>query len=200
MANNGFVGAVKIPTKMKKPNSKTNSSPHSQTKIVTNIPTQVISHTPGRLRLRVSHSDRVYLQDLQQTLLNHPEIADVRTNTNQGSITIYHRFPSSQLTEVMGILEDFGIILGDIFNIGTGRTIAAETVTSTIIDLNRRIKRSTNGEFDLRVLFPLGLACLSVRQLLIKGLQLEIIPWYVLAWYAFDSFLKLHTASLPEEG
>jgi hypothetical protein len=32
-----------------------------------------------------------------------------------------------------------------------------------------------------------------MRQLMIKGLQLEVIPWYVLAWYAFDSFLKLNT-------
>jgi hypothetical protein len=23
-------------------------------------------------------------------------------------------------------------------------------------------------------------------------LQFEIIPWYVLAWYSFDSFIKLH--------
>jgi hypothetical protein len=33
---------------------------------------------------------------------------------------------------------------------------------------------------------------LDFRQLIIKGLQIDEIPWYSLAWYAFDSFVKLN--------
>ena len=36
---------------------------------------------------------------------------------------------------------------------------------------------------------------LAMRQLIAKGWQLELIPWYVLAWYAFDSFIKLHSTN-----
>jgi hypothetical protein len=51
---------------------------------------------------------------------------------------------------------------------------------------------------DLRFLFPLSLSLLALRQLLVKGWQLELIPWYVLAWYAFDSFIKLHPTEIRE--
>ena len=39
---------------------------------------------------------------------------------------------------------------------------------------------------------PLGLGTLALGQLITKGPQLDKIPWYNLAWYAFDSFNKLN--------
>jgi hypothetical protein len=58
-------------------------------------------------------------------------------------------------------------------------------------NLNQKIRQTSNGKVDLGFLIPLSFALLACRQLIIKGWQLELIPWYVLAWYAFDSFLKL---------
>jgi len=52
----------------------------------------------------------------------------------------------------------------------------------------------TNGVADLRLLLPLGFGALALRQVLDKGFELEEIPWYTLAWYAFDSFVKLHNS------
>lgn len=55
----------------------------------------------------------------------------------------------------------------------------------------------TNSLADLRVLVPLGFGAFALRQLLVEGPQLDKIPWYNMAWYAFDSFLKLN--ELEEE-
>jgi hypothetical protein len=49
------------------------------------------------------------------------------------------------------------------------------------------------------MLVPVGLATLSLRELLRTGWEIEAAPWYVLAWYAFDSFIKLHYTSDPDQ-
>lgn len=63
---------------------------------------------------------------------------------------------------------------------------------NVISDINDDVGRLTNGVADLRLLLPLGLSLLAIRQLINRGLQIEQIPWYILAWYAFDSFIKLN--------
>ena len=71
----------------------------------------------------------------------------------------------------------------------------ATGVMSTITTLNEQLGQMTNGIADLRLLLPLGFGALALRQVLDKGFELEEIPWYTLAWYAFDSFVKLHNSS-----
>ncbi|MBE8967040.1 hypothetical protein IQ277_12520 [Nostocales cyanobacterium LEGE 12452] len=158
------------------------------------ISTKVVSSTPGRLRLRVVHSHRQpeKMQRIANALSANSHITKVKTNFYHGSIVINHDGKDGSLENVLATLKDLGIIFADI---SEGNTEAAAGVSSAVVDLNQRVKQSTHGAFDLRILFPLGLASLSVRQLLNKGLQLEVIPWYVLAWYAFDSFIKLHGTS-----
>jgi hypothetical protein len=179
---NGFVSQTKMP-KMKhsKPVKPINQA---------QITTKVISNTPGRLRLRVAqkHRQAEQMQMLVNALQKHSNINQVRMNIDQGSITINHEGEDSW-KNVMATLKDLGIIFGDIVEVHTDAAIA---VSNSVIDLNQRVKQATEGQLDIRVLFPFGLGCLAIRQLIIKGLQFDIIPWYVLAWYAFDSFIKLH--------
>ncbi|MFQ4144629.1 DUF5132 domain-containing protein [Chlorogloeopsis sp. ULAP02] len=73
-----------------------------------------------------------------------------------------------------------------------GRSIIARDLINVVSDFNTDVERLTQGAIDLRLLFPLGLSALAIRQLLMKGLQIDEIPWYTLAWYAFDSFVKLN--------
>lgn len=73
-----------------------------------------------------------------------------------------------------------------------GRSEIARDVMNVAHDLNNDVAKITNGAVDLRLLLPLGLGTLAVTQLLTKGLQIEEIPWYNLAWYAFDAFVKLN--------
>lgn len=53
-------------------------------------------------------------------------------------------------------------------------------------------------QFDephLKLLFPLALAGVGLRQWVTQGLGLAQVPAYVLLWYAFDSFWKFHRGS-----
>ncbi len=179
---NGYASLTKTPKIMSEAIEKTRSKP---------IFTKVVSNTPKRLRLRVAppHRQAEEMQRLAKALKAHPNISNVRMNVDQGSITIHHDGSDGSLENVLGTLRDIGIIFADIAG---GKSEAAAGVSNTVVDLNKRVKKATNGAIDLRMLFPLGLATLSIRQLLTRGLQLEFIPWYVLAWYAFDSFMKLN--------
>ncbi|MBW4450175.1 MAG: hypothetical protein KME38_25955 [Spirirestis rafaelensis WJT71-NPBG6] len=185
MLTNGYSTSTKMPEIIDKASLKTPPKP---------ISTKVVSSTPGRLRLRVAHSHRQTekMQRIANALSANPHINQVKTNVPHGSIVINHDGKDGSLENVLGTLKDLGIIFADVTE---GNTEAAAGVSSAVVDLNQRVKQSTDGAFDLRILFPLGLASLSLRQLFNKGLQLEIIPWYVLAWYAFDSFIKLHGTS-----
>ncbi|MBW4451706.1 MAG: hypothetical protein KME55_02930 [Nostoc indistinguendum CM1-VF10] len=182
MLTNGYSTYNKMPEIIDKATFKTPPKP---------ISTKVVSLTPGRLRLRVAHSHRQpeKMQRIANTLSANAHINQIKTNVHHGSIVINHDGKDGSLENVLATLKDLGIIFADVTE---GNTEAAAGVSSAVVDLNQRVKQSTHGAFDLRILFPVGLASLSLRQLLNKGLQLEVIPWYVLAWYAFDSFIKLH--------
>ncbi|MCC5661659.1 hypothetical protein LC608_32890 [Nostoc sp. XA010] len=185
MLTNGYSTYSKMPEIIDKANFHTPPKP---------ISTKVVSSTPGRLRLRVAYSHRQSekMQGIGKALSANSHITQVKTNVHHGSIVINHDSQDGSLENVLATLKNLGIVFADVTK---GNTEAAAGVSSAVVDLNQRVKQSTDGAFDLRILFPLGLASLSVRQLLNKGLQLEVIPWYVLAWYAFDSFIKLHGTS-----
>lgn len=153
--------------------------------------TKIVSKTPGRLRLRVArkHRQPEEMQRIAHILEAQPNVSQVRTNISQGSIVIKHDDKDESWENLVGTLIDLGVIFGDI---AEGKSDVAMDVSGAVVDLNKRVEQATNGAVDLRLLFPFGLSILAVRQLMKQGLQIEIIPWYVLAWYAFDSFIKLH--------
>ncbi len=76
-----------------------------------------------------------------------------------------------------------------------GKSEVARDLMNVVSDFNADVGRATNGTVDLRLLLPLGFSALAVRQLFVKGLQIDEIPWYTMAWYAFDSFVKLNSTS-----
>lgn len=157
------------------------------------ISAKIISDTPGRLRLRIVPRDRQSqkMQQIAPQLEKQANIQQVKTNIQHGSILIHH---DSDLENLTATLRDLGIIFVDL---AEGNTDAATGITNAVVDLNNRVERITQGAVDIGFLFPFGLSILSVRQLLSKGWQLEAIPWYMLAWYAFDSFIKLNCSNQP---
>jgi hypothetical protein len=182
LTTNSHGSLTKMPNIQKQIQFNTPSSP---------IATKVVSATPGRLRLRIAHSHRQpeTMEYIANTLDAQPHVDEVRTNVNHGSIVIKYSGKSGDLSNVLATLEDIGIIFAEITE---GGTEASTTVSTAVVDLNKRVRKATDGVVDIRFLFPLGLGILAIRKLMMKGLQFDIIPWYVLAWYSFDSFIKLH--------
>ncbi|PSO84702.1 MAG: hypothetical protein BRC46_06895 [Cyanobacteria bacterium QS_6_48_18] len=167
------------------------------------IHAQVVSQTPGRLRFRFArpHRQPEKLEQIASALRKRLEISRVRTNVESGSMTVHYAQEHSGHDDIYVILQDLNVTFAAITEgqsvTTNGKSSTATAVTSAVTDWNRRVIRATNSLVDLRFLIPLGFSVLAVRQLLTKGLQLEFIPWYVLGWYAFDSFLKLHYTSDP---
>jgi len=144
------------------------------------------------------------MESLTNLLKKKPGIARVRPNPDTGSLTIFYSEDILSFQQLSDIVGECGVFLAppeaqSTQEITTGSfSEAATEVTTALAALNQRVKRATNGAADLRFLVPLGFGTLAVRQLLLKGIQLNIIPWYVLAWYAFDSFIKFHYTKEPD--
>lgn len=159
---------------------------------------QIVSQTPGRIRLRVHHPHRQKhkLEPIADTLKKKVEIYRVKTNIPNGSITVMHGRELLSGEDIRAILRDLGIIFAEITEEIPipiqGKSSAAAGITKATTDLNQHVKKITQGAVDLRFIMPFCFAVLALRQLWIKGLQFDTIPWYVLAWYSFDSFIKLH--------
>lgn len=79
---------------------------------------------------------------------------------------------------------------------GTG-SHTAEHLTHMLFDLNEQVGWLTHNVADLRVLLSFGFAAMALRQLAVKGAELDEIPWYTFAWYAFSSFRELHRSGEP---
>ena len=152
---------------------------------------RVISCTPGRIRLRVSYPNRQSeaIKRITNSLEVQPEISQVRNNIQNGSIIINYNRDLVNLDQIAAALRNSGIVF---IERKQGKSEAALQITGAVFSLNQQVKQATSDAIDLRFLLPLGFTALALRQLLAKGLQFESIPWYVLAWYAFDSFIKLH--------
>ncbi|MGJ3247114.1 MAG: DUF5132 domain-containing protein [Elainellaceae cyanobacterium] len=84
-------------------------------------------------------------------------------------------------------------------HVSEGRSHLAGELMNTASEVNAQVGWLTNGMVDLRMLVPLGLSGLALRQLVVKGLQFDDIPWYTLAWYSFDTFLKLHPSTTESQ-
>ncbi len=161
---------------------------------------QIVSQTPGRVRLRVtpSHRQQQKIAPIVNDLKARLEIYRVKTNLPTGSITVLHGRELLSSQDICTVLQDLGVNLLEVTKeprSSVSSSSSAAAVIETATDLNRRVKTATNDAIDLRFVFPLSLGVLAIRQLVVKGWQLEIIPWYVLAWYAFDSFIKLNSTN-----
>lgn len=154
---------------------------------------RLISRTPGRLRLRLldsgQQSDR--MDEVAGLLTAHPLVHRIRTNRQTGSITIFHQLDDESVDDTFTQLQNFNVNVIQ-SNELAGRSATATGIVQAVSSLNQRVKRATHGSSDLRVLVPALLAAIALRQLFSKSKHLKTAPWYVLAWYAFDSFMKLH--------
>ncbi|NEO29659.1 MAG: hypothetical protein F6K36_04255 [Symploca sp. SIO3C6] len=162
-----------------------------------------VSKTPGRLRFRLTHKHRQpdKIEGIIRALKERLEIYRARANGDTGSITLFYAQEHLNFGDICAILRDLGVMLLDVSDrelVDTrGKSEAAAGIMSIVTDWNQRVARATDSTVDLRFLIPVAFGMLSVRQFIAKGLMLEAIPWYVLAWYAFDSFIKLHYTSDP---
>lgn len=162
---------------------------------------QIMSDTPGRLRVRVRRDRRHqgFMEHLRTGIDGRDGIDGVRTNAATGSVTVRYDWQQLDGSDVLALLSDLGVVAGQLVEgpeaeLPSGDTsTAAAGIMGSLDDLDRRLSKLTGRTVDLKLLFPLGLGAIGVYKLLNDGFQFEELPAYVLLWYAFDSFYKLHT-------
>ena len=158
----------------------------------------VSSSSPGRMRLRLPRGYRTpeEVQRIARAVGARVGVSSVQTNVATGSILVHYDQERASPGDLRAALIEVGVAVRDAPSAtaarGRGERPAAATLTGILGDLNGRVNRATKGGFDLRLLVPLGLGALAARQIAREGWDINEIPWYVLAWDAFQSFNTLH--------
>lgn len=75
---------------------------------------------------------------------------------------------------------------------GGERSLISISLIGAAEELNKWARDVTGNEVDLGLLIPAAFGAIAIRQFMEQGIRLKDIPWYVPAWYAFDTFIKLN--------
>jgi hypothetical protein len=156
---------------------------------------RVVSVVPGRIRLRaVTAEGRRGLGPLAEDLRTRADLTSVDVHERSASVVV--RFDSEAASAVGDTLLGLGVdVRGGAGSSGFERPEAAVTAAATAA--NRAVGRRLDGT-DLRTLVPLGLGLMAARRALRGKERLADAPWYVLAWYASETFWKFRVSDGEE--
>jgi hypothetical protein len=160
------------------------------------IEIDIVSNTPGRLRLKIDreHRSPETMEQIVTALKTFADFDRVRTNVSNGSLTIYYNREKVDFTKLISQLRAFGVILDDISENISQTSATTNRLTGAIAGLDRKIKQTTEDSLDLRSLATTLFSLLALRQIYkIPGLRK--ISWFILAWYIFESLLKFNNRS-----
>jgi len=174
--------------------------------VTTQARATIASATPGRVRVRLQRTEksRDIVESVKEHVVGRPGVTQVSTSAVTGSVVVHYDRESASHDDIIGMFRDAGVIVESIAGLEGAEELSAPTpasqrVIEAVDRLDRRLARLTGYRVDLRLLFPAGLFAIGLRQALVEGLGLTDVPGYVLLWYAFDSFWKLHR-ELPARG
>ncbi len=153
---------------------------------------RIVSSLPGRLRLRldVGGVNRKRLDAALEVLSENPAVLTVSARWQTSSLLI--GYSVSEGDAVWSMLAQLGLD-------PAARHVAhaqlsaepSERVTRTLVAANAVVRRRAGGN-DLRTLVPLGFGLLALRQFVRDDQRLVDAPWYILPWYASETFQKFH--------
>ena len=159
---------------------------------------RVASSIPGRLRLRLptTAEGRRRLADAvaemggdRESLVVHPRPA---------SVSLVIEYDPASADHVWSRLGALGLPSTETRESSPAITDPATRVIAASGSLNEQVARLTHGH-ELWSLIPIGFGMLAGRQLLRDSPRIGDAPWYVLAWYASESFQKLQTPARVTE-
>lgn len=152
---------------------------------------------PGRVRLRLDPRElsEENCGEILGALTSLPGVEDVRITPRTGSVVI--RFdPAALDVDRLGWLAREAEILalepGAAAAADRPPSLTAQRVMRTFGEVDARLAELTEGRWDLRSVVPFAFGALALRQAIGDFGALGAAPWYVFAWYAFDSFWKLN--------
>ena len=159
-------------------------------------PLRVASAVPGRIRLRLANpaAHSHLLAELAQALEARPEVFEVLVRPASGSLVVRHDTQPTAVATLQEALSSLGVVPAP----RTSGGDHASRIQATAVAANTMVARSTGS--DLRLLAPLTLGLLALRRATREGPRIADAPWYVLAWYAWESYTKLNPPVLDDAG
>jgi hypothetical protein len=154
------------------------------------IELQIVSNTPGRLRLKVP-SEYQQHQEINQIASNleyiFPQIEEIKTNLDSVSITIYYNGGNKTLQDALSKLPASGINLVN----APAKKLQPVTITKTVLSLNEQIKQATKETVDMRSLLTFSILAFVIKRLLPQLARWQSTILYLLLWYAVESLVKM---------
>jgi len=165
---------------------------------------QVVHASPGRIRVKVPRSavDSAALRDAERALSAQPGVQQVRVNPTAASVVVNYDPEVASLPALFAAIARAGVTIEPVDarkegHRSTDGLYLGKPVVKVAGAANKGVASLTGGALDLRVLVPVGLGALALREIL-SG-RLGAAPWYTLLWWTFDSFLKLRRPDVPRE-
>jgi hypothetical protein len=179
---------------------------------------KVIHSIPGRIRLQVlnegSRENSELLRKIGEDLSALNWITHVKTSPITGTLLVNYDHEKTQAVEVVERLvgitglpimqpmpqEDFSTT--DEENQDDVRFMVRSTylqaVRNSLRGLDQKILRTSGGNLDLKTLFPLALILWGIKKLLTDH-PVPSVPYYVLLWWGFRSFMIFNPDSVAEK-
>ena len=154
---------------------------------------RIASSVPGRLRLRLADgADRLdRIAAAAEMVGARADVIAVEPRWRTGSLVVqYDPAGGEALCASLRELR-LGPTASPAVRAEAGADQAPARVMEALTRANDVVSRRTQGK-DLRTLVPLGLGMLALRQLVRGRERLVDAPWYLLAWYAAETFQKFH--------
>jgi len=165
----------------------------------------VVHRLPERTRLRspVLRKTPAACTRLADALAAVPGVREVRIRPYTGSALIVHEagVALDALTEVAcGALDGARLLAHGEPPPLSAAVPAFSSVRQKLAalarELDRDIRRSSDGSVDLGTLATLGLVGAGAAQVATSG-ELPMPPWFNLAWWAYRTFMTTHNGAPP---
>lgn len=160
---------------------------------------RVASSIPGRLRLRfpATPAGRGMLSAAAADLAGHDPLI-VESRPRSGSLVLH--YDPAHGVDVWGRLRGLGLHIPDAPASRSQPSVdPSARVITAVRGLDALVPRVAAGH-DLRTLVPLTYGLLAARQFLRGEQRLTKAPWYVLAWYASETFQKAQRSRGGNDG
>ena len=151
---------------------------------------RVASSIPGRLRLRLpaTPAGRSMLAAVAAALAGDDDLLVAESRPRSGSLVIH--YDPARSVDVWVRLRGLGLQVPDAPAGAAPEPVdPGARVITAVRRLDALVPRVAAGH-DLRTLVPLTYGLLAARQFLRGEQRLTEAPWYVLAWYASETFQK----------
>lgn len=160
---------------------------------------RVVHAVPGRVRIKLQEGelDQEAGEELRSALTAMPGVDEVRVNHRTASVVIQYDRGDLDVEGLRKLARAANLLAldaggADLYGQARPPSLTAQRIKRTFGEVDARLAEITNGRWDLRSVVPMLFGAMALRQIVRDFGQLQAAPWYVLAWYAFDSFWKLN--------